>query len=114
MGNEFLLPVEAFYYLQFFLGPITGGVCAVFMSNLRIWHGLLLGVGLGPVTAVPTFVVTIISWVNTGSEDMTTGAFRMHLLVILCVIPATWGLCALVNRMREGLNDDGSADGRNL
>ena len=113
MGNEFLLPVEAFYYLPFFLGPITGGVCAVFMSNLRIWHGLLLGVGLGPVTAVPTFVVAIISWVNTGSEDMTTGAFRMHLLVVLCVIPATWGLCFLVSRMRQEAKGEGVACGHN-
>lgn len=111
MGDETLLPIEVFYCLPFVLGPIVGGICGTIMSNLRVWHGLLLGVVPGPVTAVPTLAVSLISWVNTGSDEMSAGAHFIHLLVVLCVIPATWGLCFLVSRTREEAEDDGSTGG---
>ena len=63
-----------FYLLPFVLGPIIGCICGMLMSNIRVRHGLLLGVVPGPVMLVPTLTIAIISWVNTGTNDMTTAA----------------------------------------
>ena len=107
MSDEFLLPIEVFYFAPFLIGPVTGGICGKVMSNLRVWHGLLLGVFLGPVTVVPTFAIALVSWASTGSDEMSAGAQVIHFLVILCVIPATWGLCFLVSRLREEADGGG-------
>ena len=105
MSEQFLLPIEAFYFAPFLVGPVTGGICGIVISNLRMWHGLLLGVFLGPVTVIPTFAIALLSWASTGSDEMSAGAQRIHLLVVICVIPATWGLCFLISRMREAADD---------
>ena len=110
MSDEFLLPIEVFYFAPFLIGPVTGGICGKAMSNLRVWHGLLLGVFLGPVTVIPTFAIALVSWASTGSDAMSTGAQVIHFLVILCVIPATWGLCFLVGRLREEADGGGGKD----
>lgn len=113
MSDELLLPIEAFYFAPFLIGPVTGGICGIVISNLRIWHGLLLGVVLGPVTVIPTFAIALLSWASTGSDEMSGGAQWIHLVVVICVIPVTWGLCFLVSRMREEPGGDGGAGGGN-
>ena len=79
MNDELLLPIEAFYFAPFLVGPITCGIWAMVIANLRIWHGLLLGVFMGPATVIPTFAIVRISWASTGSDDMSAGAQRIHL-----------------------------------
>ena len=74
MSDEFLLPIEAFYFAPFLIAPVTGGICGMVMSNLRVWHGMLLGVVLGTVTVIPTFAIALISWASTGSDEMSPGA----------------------------------------
>lgn len=112
MSDENLLPIEVFYLMPFVLGPIIGCICGMVMSNIRVWHGLLLGVAPGPVMLVPTLTIAIISWVNTGTDDMTAGAHLAHLMVVSCVIPATWALCFLVSRVREEANVHMDTGGR--
>ena len=103
MSGEHTLPMEAFYFLPFFLGFIVGGICGVFLPYLRVWHGLVLGVCMGPPTAIITFAIAIVDWINTRSDDLSTGAYWWLIFVMICVAPATWAFCFLVNQMREEL-----------
>lgn len=96
-----LLPIEVFYFLPFILGPIAGGVCGRLMRNLRLWHGLLLGCVFGPVTAIPTFIIALITWASTGSDEMTASAQRAHLFVMALAILLACGLCFWVSRVRQ-------------
>ena len=96
-----LLPAEFFYAAPFVLGPVAGAVCGLVMSNLRVWHGLLLGLVMGPVAAILTVAVAILAWVNTGTDEMTTGGQQAHLVVMAFVIPVTCGLCFWVSKVRE-------------
>lgn len=105
MDRVLLLPIEFFYFFPFILGPITGAVCGMVMRNLRLWHGLLLGFVFGPVMAIPTFIIALVSWASTGSDEMNAGAQQAHTLLMLLVIPAACGLCFLVSRMRKELGD---------
>ena len=71
------------------------------MTHLRVWHGILFGVTLGPVTnlaQVPTANYGILA---LECKSMAAGPLVIGSLVMFLITPATGSLHRLVNRAED-------------
>ena len=100
MSSEFYGSILAILLLPYVFGLVTGLICGASMPNLRVWHGLLLGFALGPVTNIVQVFGAVYGSLALEHTPMPADPVAIGSLLMFLVVPSTWGLCFLVNRAR--------------